>query len=473
MKRDFSSCMMYTMIGLPIFLLLFIAALYVGNCGFTTNCSQASLPAIIHTPIPTLIPATLPAVGAAQATPAQAKCTVTARTILSAWVTAGYKESEPFQFTDANGKSCQATFTDVQPLFTTANLWYNGAPACVQCHNANISTASANMDLSSYAGIIAGAKRTSATANGEDILGGGNWQQSILNDMLFISQKMPLGRPAGAVPPDGPTIQAGTVMTSTATATIQATPQEEIAEPSNPGGPGDAINLTGDSTAGEKVYTTYCQSCHGPQGTDNVSNPGSDDGTVPPLNPIDSTLVSTDYKTFATNIDLFLQNGSTPEGGNPTLTMPAWGANGSLTQQQIADVIAYVISLNQSAGQEEIAEPSNPGGPGDAINLTGDSTAGEKVFTTDCQSCHGPQGTDNVSNPGSDDGTVPPLNPIDSTMVSTDYNTFATNIDLFLQNGSTPEGGNPTLTMPAWGANGSLTQQQIADVIAYIISLNK
>jgi mono/diheme cytochrome c family protein len=57
--------------------------------------------------------------------------------------------------------------------------------------------------------------------------------------------------------------------------------------------------------------------------------------------------VSTDYKTFATNIDLFLQNGSTPEGGNPTLTMPAWGANGSLTQQQIADVIAYIISLNK------------------------------------------------------------------------------------------------------------------------------
>jgi len=29
------------------------------------------------------------------------------------------------------------------------------------------------------------------------------------------------------------------------------------------------------------------------------------------------------------------------------------------------------------------------------------------------------------------------------------------------------------LTMPAWGSEGGLTQQQIADVIAYIISLNK
>jgi len=27
--------------------------------------------------------------------------------------------------------------------------------------------------------------------------------------------------------------------------------------------------------------------------------------------------------------------------------MPAWGAKGALSQQQIADVIAYIISLNQ------------------------------------------------------------------------------------------------------------------------------
>ena len=76
-------------------------------------------------------------------------------------------------------------------------------------------------------------------------------------------------------------------------------------------------------------------------------NPGSDDGTVPPLNPIDPTLVDPDYKTFAYNLDLFLQNGSTPEGPNAAFQMPAWGADDGLSQQQIADVIAYIISLNQ------------------------------------------------------------------------------------------------------------------------------
>ena len=203
------------------------------------------------------------------------------------------------------------------------------------------------MNLSSYAGIVAGAKRTSPTAQGEDILGGGNWDQSILNNMLFIAQQMPFGRPPGAVAPDGPTIQAGTIISSTTTLPTQPAGQAEIARPSNPGGPGDAINLTGDPSAGEKIFSDNCQVCHGPQGTDNVDNPGSDDGTVPPLNPIDPTLISTDSQTYVYNLDLFLQNGSTPAGANPTFTMPAWGADGSLTQQQIADVIAYVISLNQ------------------------------------------------------------------------------------------------------------------------------
>ena len=209
MKLDFKSCMLYAVFGLPIFLLLFIGILYVANCGFSTDCSQASLPAIIHTPIPTLIPATLPSAGEVRPVAAQTKCTVTARTLLSAWVSAGYKETEPFQFNDLKGNTCQATFTDVMPLFTDANLWYSGALACSQCHHADISYASANMDMSSYEGVLAGGKRTSPEAAGEDILGGGNWELSKLNDMLFIAQQMPFGRPPGAVAEDGPTILAG------------------------------------------------------------------------------------------------------------------------------------------------------------------------------------------------------------------------------------------------------------------------
>ncbi len=122
---------------------------------------------------------------------------------------------------------------------------------------------------------------------------------------------------------------------------------QDIARPSNPGGPGPAVDLTGNADNGKQIYVANCQFCHGVEGKGGLPNPDTTDGTVPPLNPIDPTLVNTDYKTFAFNLDLFLEHGSVPEGFEPTRSMPAWGDNGALTPQQIADVIAYIISLNK------------------------------------------------------------------------------------------------------------------------------
>jgi mono/diheme cytochrome c family protein len=121
----------------------------------------------------------------------------------------------------------------------------------------------------------------------------------------------------------------------------------EVAKPSNGGGPGDAVNLTGDAAAGEKIFADTCVACHGIEGKSGVDNPGSTDGTVPSLNPIDETLKNGDTKIFATNIDLFIEHGSKPDGDNPALQMKAFGDDKTLTPQQIADVIAYVISLNK------------------------------------------------------------------------------------------------------------------------------
>jgi len=118
-------------------------------------------------------------------------------------------------------------------------------------------------------------------------------------------------------------------------------------KPTNPGGPGEAVNLTGNATAGAEVYKTSCASCHGEEGKGGVANTGSTDETVPSLNPIDPGLVSSVAKTYVTNIDLFVEHGSTPEGSGPTLEMTAFGDQKILTSQQIADVIAYVISLNK------------------------------------------------------------------------------------------------------------------------------
>ena len=121
---------------------------------------------------------------------------------------------------------------------------------------------------------------------------------------------------------------------------------DDIARPTNPGGAGPAINLTGDVPAGSQLFVANCQKCHGTNGQAGVVNFGSDDGTVPPLNPIDDTIISADSHVYAYNLDLFIEHGSTPSGTNPQLTMPAIGDEGRLSPQQIADVIAYIISLN-------------------------------------------------------------------------------------------------------------------------------
>ena len=112
------------------------------------------------------------------------------------------------------------------------------------------------------------------------------------------------------------------------------------------GGPGTATSMIGDVSQGEALFADTCATCHGPAGAEGIPNPGSADGDVPPLNPIDPTLVSSDPKVFATNVDLFIEHGSTPEGSSPEIDMPALGDSQTLTTQQIADLIAYVMQLN-------------------------------------------------------------------------------------------------------------------------------
>ncbi len=128
--------------------------------------------------------------------------------------------------------------------------------------------------------------------------------------------------------------------------TPAATEAPSALRPSNPGEPGQAVNLTGDAEAGKTLFATNCAACHNTEGKGGNPNPGAEGGTIPALNPVNPLLKSSDYKTFATNLDLFIEHGSTPKGTNPAISMPQWGDLGLLQPQQIADVIAYIISLN-------------------------------------------------------------------------------------------------------------------------------
>lgn len=215
--KDLKGIILGILVGLPTLVIVFAFGLYFFGCQTNNTCTGVNLP--VTTPIPTLIPATLPApkVGA-EAVAATPKCRVAAVDLIGAWVNAGFPETDPFEFTDIKGQTCTATFKgDVQKLFLEANLWYDGAPACTTCHNADVANNQKNMDMSSYAGILAGSNRVGGKPQGDDILGGGNWDNSLLHKMLFAPDgkteinrpAMPLGRPAN-IPANGPVIPAGT-----------------------------------------------------------------------------------------------------------------------------------------------------------------------------------------------------------------------------------------------------------------------
>jgi cytochrome c len=124
-----------------------------------------------------------------------------------------------------------------------------------------------------------------------------------------------------------------------------ATPDPNAPKPSKPGGTGEALKLKGSPGSGEAVFASKCEECHGEAGRGGITDTGAETGEVPVLNPIAASLYNSDARVFAANLDLFIEHGSVPKGA-PNRIMLAYGDYGLLTPQQIADVIAYIISLN-------------------------------------------------------------------------------------------------------------------------------
>ena len=180
----------------------------------------------------------------------------------------------------------------------------------------------------------------------------------------------------------------------------------------------------------------------------------------------------------------------TPQAHNPLSIMPSFASR--LNDEQMNAMIVFLSSLSTReatplpAGATEEAPsqgsaPASSGGGVQAIGIIGDKEHGAILFHQSCIMCHGPHGNNKTPgytaylNGNQSNGTqapkgVPSLNPIDRDVYNMDPQLFAQRIDQFIQHGIPNTEGGPN--MPAFGDSHALTQAQIADLEAYVLSLN-
>ena len=195
MSSDVRKLIYATLVVFMLTLVVWIGFLFVVGCAGTLGCVSGE-PTPVRTGVATLLPAT-PVAPVYPVSGEVVKCQVQALDLLEAWVNSGSPESEPFEVADLEGATCTAGFQDVEATLAATNLWYPGAAACVTCHNRAFVSDPVGLDLSTYAGILAGSHRDSEEAAGDDILGDGSWLSSKLYQVLVTDATEPFGRPAG------------------------------------------------------------------------------------------------------------------------------------------------------------------------------------------------------------------------------------------------------------------------------------
>ncbi len=260
---------------------------------------------------------------------------------------------------------------------------------------------------------------------------------------------------------------------SAAPGTPQGTPPEPAAqaEPNKLAVMPSQKAASANVQKGQELYqSTGCAACHKINGQGGVAGPDlSNEGSK------------------GRSADWLVTQTRNPKANNPASIMPPYPA---LSQEQLENLAAYLLSLRggaekPAAGEkkelpavatgaesQQLPMSGKQGPPGEAATLIGGVKLGHMLFADYCSSCHGPEGTDKVPNPGSEKGTVPGLNPINPGLFSDDPSAFAAQIDRIIQHGSLPQGPHPAIYMPAYGYGMTLTQPQIAAIEAHILDLN-
>ncbi|MEW6085088.1 MAG: hypothetical protein AB1607_10885 [Chloroflexota bacterium] len=208
-----------TLIGFLGLVVLWLSFIYVSACGFTFSCNKYK-PVVERTPVPTLIPVNHAVIQLPAADPHFNRCEVSATELIGAWVSADSPESDPFPFTDVRGQPCEGTYeADIQQLFVENSLWYPGAIGCVSCHNSDLTERSGGLDLTTYEALFLGSRRVQGSSSpSTDIFGRGDWEQSLLYEVLITQGMTPQGHSPDA-PPNQAVLYAGKIV-----ADIPATP---------------------------------------------------------------------------------------------------------------------------------------------------------------------------------------------------------------------------------------------------------
>ena len=200
--------------------------------------------------------------------------------------------------------------------------------------------------------------------------------------------------------------------------------------------------VSGTVAAGAHTFVQFaCAQCHG------VDGRGGVDPAVPALKTIGRSLTGAQLRHII--------NHGLGESANPKQPyMPVWGE--VISKTQVASLVAYI-----RAGLPAVADTQPvpvPQGQGAAV-------AGAALYVKDgCINCHGPNGLGGVPNPLSPDRTIPVLS---GQGFRHQFNTDA-KIAAVIRSGSVI-GRAPIVSMPHWG--GILSNQQIADLIAYLKTL--
>ena len=194
-----------------------------------------------------------------------------------------------------------------------------------------------------------------------------------------------------------------------------------------------AAQSEGDPERGGQLYVENCAMCHGVGGTGRI---GANLEDFPGIQ-IEATMA----QTIAEGV----------EGS----VMPAWsqGSGGPLFDQDIDDIVAYITGA--FAGTEPIAPlpdyqpPEIP----PLVDVEGDPSKGAVIYRQNCFACHGDEGRGRFGLP---------------LAKSWSGDQSAAYIRQVVADGI---GGS---TMPAWALTGGgpLSDDEIADVAAYLLSLS-